>query len=435
MHKTLTLFLVTLFIFSGCTKKNTSSSSQKNTAGSSQKNTEFKTYGKGLIYSDATMNTLKHLVDSLNLKFKKCDINKVFYAKKQTLGYYIQLDTGNVQQAKRDLEKQMPLEQFIKKYPLATVEKNVFLIKYKYTDYQNKEKVAFYKVDLGDRSGVEIVLDIDKKPYEQACKNTWVYEYFEKTEYSHEKIQAFYFPEEFESKPLRSKYANQINYADCLIDTTATIFKSNQKEGWVDLPENWKALPKKNKLKLLDEMRATKVIGFCSLDNRPREHALNIALLSAETTQWDIFLKAHLDIMNDHFSRVTDGSYAYGSRKTYIRELEDLNINLPDLVFGTALQVENAAENHYFASVDRMGRALAEAKDIELFKSQLIAMMADPELDHYNKIVAYYMLLNYVYNLEDKQEQKANEVILAKAVETLPLVLKEKINSSKNKSK
>ncbi len=435
MHKTLTLFLVIVFIFASCSQKNTSSSSQKNTAANYQKNTEFETYSKGLIYSDATMNILKHLVDSLNLKFKKCDVNKVFYSKKQTLGYYIELDTGNVQQAKIDLEKQMPLEQFIKKHPLAKVEKNVFLIKYKYTDYQNKEKVAFYKVDLGDRSRVEIVLDIDKKPYEQACKNTWVFKHFEKTEYSHEEIQAFYFPEEFESKPLPSKYALQINYADCLIDTTATIFKSDPKEGWVDLPDNWQALPQKNKLKLLNEMRATTVVGACSLDSRPREHALNIALLSAETTQWDIFLKAHLDIMNDHFSRVTDASYAYGNRKTYIRELEDLNINLPDLVFGTAIQVENPAENHYFSSVDRMGRALAEAKDIEQFKSQLIAMMADPELDHYNKVVAYYMLLNYIYNLEDKQEQKANEVVLAKAVNTLPLVLKEKINSSKNKSK
>ena len=174
MHKTLTLFLVIVFIFASCSQKNTSSSPQKNTAASSQKNTEFETYSKGLIYSDATMNILKHLVDSLNLKFKKCEVNKVFYAKKQTLGYYIELDTGNVQQAKIDLEKQMPLEQFIKKYPLAKVEKNVLLIKYKYTDYQNKEKVAFYKVDLGDRSRVEIVLDIDKKPYEHACKNTSV---------------------------------------------------------------------------------------------------------------------------------------------------------------------------------------------------------------------------------------------------------------------
>lgn len=427
MHKTLTLFLVTLFLFSSCSKKNT--------AASSQKNTEFENYSKGLIYSDATMNILKHLVDSLNLKFKKCEVNKVFYAKKQTLGYYIELDTGNVRQAKIDLENQMPLEQFIKKYPLAKVEKNVLLIKYKYTDDQNKEKIVFYKVNLGDRNWVEIVHDIDKKPYEQACKNTWVYKEFEKTEHSHERIQAFYFPEEFESKPLPSKYALQINYVDCLIDTTVTVFKSNAKEGWVDLPNNWKALPKKNKLKLLNEMRTTTVVGGCSLDRRPREHALNIALLSAETAQWDIFLKAHLDIKNDNFSRVSDASYAYGNRKTYIRELEDLNINLPNLVFGTSIQVENAAENHYFSSVERMGRALSEAKDIAQFKSQLITMMADPELDHYNKIAAYYMLLNYIYNLENKQEQKANEVVLAKAVNTLPLVLKEKINSSKNKSK
>lgn len=63
--------------------------------------TEFKTYNNGLIYSEKTMNKLEHIVDSLNLKYKVCDFNKVFYSKTQTVGHIIRLDTNDVKQAKK----------------------------------------------------------------------------------------------------------------------------------------------------------------------------------------------------------------------------------------------------------------------------------------------------------------------------------------------
>jgi hypothetical protein len=52
------------------------------------------------------------------------------------------------------------------------------------------------------------------------------------------------------------------------------------------------------------------VVGFCSQDASPRYHAQKIAVLAAETTNWEIFLRAHLNIMNDRFPRNSDGSYA-----------------------------------------------------------------------------------------------------------------------------
>ena len=101
------------------------------------------------------------------------------------------------------------------------------------------------------------------------------------------------------------------------------------------------------------------VVGGCSMDNSPRLHALNIARLSAETVNWETFLRAHLDIMNDRFERVSDGSYAQAGRQTYLRELEELDINVPDLLLGISLRIENASRNHYFGSLSRLGRALA----------------------------------------------------------------------------
>jgi hypothetical protein len=43
----------------------------------------------------------------------------------------------------------------------------------------------------------------------------------------------------------------------------------------------------------LELKRNRRVIGGCSMDNSPRIHAQNIAILSAETTKWEIFLRSH----------------------------------------------------------------------------------------------------------------------------------------------
>ncbi|OWY20539.1 hypothetical protein C7N43_07800 [Sphingobacteriales bacterium UPWRP_1] len=223
------------------------------------------------------------------------------------------------------------------------------------------------------------------------------------------------------------KYNRQIGYSDCLIDTVATKFKDNVEEGWVDMPENWQSLTLIEQEKLLDEMRSTKVVGSCSHDSRPREHAIYIAMLSAEVTNWEVFLKSHLDIMNDRFDRMSDGSYAYAQRKTYIKELEELDINVLDLLIGISLSVENPAKNHYDGSIERLGRAISESKNKEDFKTQILSMVEDKELDNYNRILAYFLFVSYNNYLDNKDEQNENIKQLENSLKTLPDYLKDKI--------
>ena len=89
-----------------------------------------------------------------------------------------------------------------------------------------------------------------------------------------------------------------------------------------------------SKNKALELKRHHIVVGMCSQDGSPRLHARDIAILAAETNSWDIFLPAHLEVMNDRFERMSDGSYAYGGRKTYLKELEELNLDVVDLILG-----------------------------------------------------------------------------------------------------
>ncbi|MGN6419533.1 MAG: hypothetical protein ACTHMC_18680 [Pseudobacter sp.] len=165
------------------------------------------------------------------------------------------------------------------------------------------------------------------------------------------------------------------------------------------------------------------VVGGCSMDNSPRVHAFNIAILSAETTNWEVFLRSHLDIMNDRFERTSDGSYAWERRKTYIKELEVLDINVPDLLLGISLRIGNASDNHYYGNIQRLGRALAETSRSEEIETKMLKMMVDDQLDLYNRIVIYYLFQHYNYNLENGKRQAENKQKLLAAIDTFPSYL------------
>ena len=392
---------------------------------------EFETHKNGLIYSEKTMAKLEHIVDSLNLKYKVCDFSKVFNSKSQAIGHIIQLDTNNVTQAKKDIENNISFEDFVLKYPNAKVERNVLIVKYKEKNSPKKEIIEFTEISPAIGNGLSVTQENTNNLYNKALKKSWIFNYGEKSEYSKEAIIAFYFPEGFKTILLDLKYSRQIGYSDCLIDTSTTKFKDKLKEGSADLPTNWQSLSKKKQVKLLDEMRSTQVFGRCSQDGSPRQHAANIALLSAETTNWGVFLKSHLDIMNDRFDRMSDGSYAYAGRGTYIKELEELDINVIDLLIGISLRVENPAKNHYFGNINRLGRAISESKEKEQFRKQILSMVEDNGLDNFNRVLAYFLFLNFNGHLENKDEQNANIKLLEDSIKTMPTYLKEKINLKK----
>lgn len=386
-------------------------------------NSEFKVYSNGLIYSEETMTKLSHIVDSLNLKYKICDFNKAFYSIYQTVGQIISLDTGDILSAKLDIDKQISIEEFKKKYPLAKIEMDVLILRQKYTNRDGNSIVYFQQFDLKDSYGFEIESK-DVSLYDADLQNKWLSDYTEKTTYSKENIKAFYFPNKFIKPRLPDEYSRMIGYSDCLIDTTSLKFKSKQKEGWVELPNHWQALSLKKKKTLLDEMRSTRVIGYCSMDSRPRQHAVNIALLSAETTNWEIFLKSHLDIMNDRFDRMSDGSYAWEMRNTYIKELEELNINVSDLILGISFRIENKAQNHYYGNIGRIGRAISESENRNEIDEKILSIIKDPNLDDYNRAIFYFLFKNYNYHIKDENIKKLNIDKLNLAESTLPDYLK-----------
>jgi len=380
---------------------------------------EFTTYPNGLIYSARTMGKLSHIVDSLNLKYKTCNFNTTFYSKSQALGNLIEVDSSSIAEALKDLEKGITYEAFVKKYPKSVVKENLLFIKGKYKDYLQRDLVSIDEFDLKNENGFSYST-FDMSLYDYDISDSWLDDYSEKTEYAQESLTVVFFPKNFTSAPLPKQYSALIGYSDCLIDTTKAKLKKNLKEGKPWIPKNWKSLPFNQKVQMLDKLRSTRVVGECGMDFAPREHAINIALLAADTYNWGVFLKAHLDIMNDRFERMSDGSYALETRATYIKELEALNIDVPNLVVGMSFQIENPASNHYFGRAGRVGRAIVESENRAEIEKIILSIIADKELDLYNRLLFYTLFYNYNYYLPNKAEQKENASRLAKVSSTLP---------------
>lgn len=389
---------------------------------------EFATNSNDLLYNDKDMKSLRFIVDSLNLRFKTCDLNKTYYAYPQTSVYYVSFKSAdnNLKKIIEEIENKTGFYQLVSAFPsyISYVDSTELFIR---TDTRNDDK-GYYYLQGNPGSGYEQVrLDKKNNPTGNII-NDWVYDYSPKDKYSKEySLTCRYFPQQWKQSVIPDKYSRLILYVDCMIDTLASVFLTDKfSGGWYDKDEkkvysnleeladyldekmseenNNKQLKKlrepqkifaakelkddavfrallaktiddyvKNKTpdqdleSLASEMdmydkallmkRCYRIMGSCSQDTRPREHARDIAILAAQAHSWDIFLRAHLDIMNDRFERASDGSYAWGERKTYLKELEELNLNIVDLMLGLTLRSENVANNHYYGTIWRMGWA------------------------------------------------------------------------------
>ena len=451
--------------------------------------TEFKVYDNGLIYSEASMAKLGTIVDSLNLKFRACDLAHPYYSLAQGMAKKVNVRS---KEALKLIESGVSFEAFKQRYP-GSIEKEIWITQSRYRDYENKRHIKYSELPYGWSGGSSISV---KDTRENDKTTGWIV--------NRDKTMAFYF-HKLEQTTLPYAYARLVQYVDCMIDTTAIIFlpqaqgevyqrvargsKADEFVKWARQYPNEPAFPNLEKLNdneygiaiekyskqyktwdslrllhlddqvdkyarwhnLLTEAtdesldtgnsstefefyvarylsketalqlkRGRRVIGGCSQDLSPRYHAIEICQLAAETTKWDIFLRSHLDIMNDRFERVSDGSYAWEGRKTYLKELEALEIPAIDLLIGTCLRVENVSENHYWGAIGRVGRALADAEDKVALEQCLLAMVQDEKLDPYNRLLFAYLFNNYANNLDDESHTAACLKDLDKAVNTLP---------------
>jgi hypothetical protein len=475
---------------------------------------EFPIYNNGFIYSRNTMQKLQYIVDSLNLKFRRCELNRKYFSVKQGKGIVLSVEGKKARKALNDIKSGISLENFIEQYAVAKNAEPDLLVIFEYIN-DDGQSISNIRIEtLNEQNEIVIELGDEEKNGEKGREGNWVYDYSYKTKYSNESVELIYIHQEPVANELPEKYARMIQYTHCMIDTSQNVFlktasyhggwyrdeNNDEKEKvvhyrefmryvenqtknitelykidtsaedhwfledscrWVFIREN---LSKEKKFMRLLEAAVTevlennsftndefekftaefyskkdaltmkrnrKIMGQCSMDQSPRYHAMSIAVLAAETISWEVFLRAHLDIMNDRFERASDGSYAWAGRGTYIKEIEELNIEIQELLLGISLRISDAPQNHYYGSIGRLGRALAETKNRQQLEEQLLSMIGDNRLDDYNRMMMHYLFLNYTYYLPLKEDRLNNLKKLEEADRLLPDYMKFKIKINK----
>lgn len=435
---------------------------------------EFATQSNGLMYSESDMKTLRFIVDSLNLRFKTCDLTKKFYSNPQTKGQAVTFrsETSDLKMIMEELGKNISYHDLLNKYAafIHSSDSNKLIVQSGKDNFLSGSPGNGYE---------QIDITWGKSFNTNIISGKWIYTYDpSSTYYKFNTLYCYFFPTGFTSVPIPDKYSSLIQYVDCMIDTSAVLYLVNKgqrrnsadhselydkindyintamkrkKSGKDDWEHNYisakKILYAKENLKddnyfreIIEEVadecmeskqcndelesligdfvskekaltlkRSRRVMGMCSQDDSPRRHAFSIALLAAEAHSWDIFLRAHLDIMNDRFDRMSDGSYAWGGRKTYLKELEELNLNIVDLMLGLTLRAQNVAENHYYGTIWRMGWALTESKEKNIFEEKAIAMMKDEALDEFNRGLVFLLYQSYINRLGEKESKQKKE--------------------------
>ncbi|PKP19258.1 MAG: hypothetical protein CVU05_11825 [Bacteroidetes bacterium HGW-Bacteroidetes-21] len=138
---------------------------------------EFPKYSNGLIYNDTTMEQLAFLVDSLNLKYKNCDLNKKYYAKAQANCHRFEISELNLNEFRKDIDSGLSFEKLSEKYPQAFIDKNLLLFSYNKTGYRGDKQVVFRTLPLSrsDNSGeYDITVEDDTSAYFSYRDNNWI---------------------------------------------------------------------------------------------------------------------------------------------------------------------------------------------------------------------------------------------------------------------
>lgn len=190
---------------------------------------EFTVYSNGLIYHDTTITQLRYIVDSLNLKYKQCDLDKVYMSKAQAKGHYLTLHGKHLKEAKADMDAGMSFEDFIKKHKASSTAQNLLITYEVGENYEGEKRLQYYTLPKFRRMEVE---DFGPKHLNPE-RNSWVYVYYKKNEYSGPSITALYFETAFSSAPIKEDYARLMQYVDCMVDTNELIMDENAKtEGY-----------------------------------------------------------------------------------------------------------------------------------------------------------------------------------------------------------
>jgi hypothetical protein len=174
--------------------------------------------------------------------------------------------------------------------------------------------------------------------------------------------------------------------------------------------------------------RSSRPLRTCGADMWPTRYTREICKLAVRANQWEIFLRAHLDVMNDHFYQY-EPSDTSTRRKTYVRELDQMGVNSMKLSIGACLSSRDVNIVHYQGSTAVMARGLTESANQTSAVTLLLAMIEDKRLDLYNRTAMAQLLIFYNRESMKTPAYQRNLEGINRAIATLPEMVQKSLTA------
>ena len=202
-----------------------------------------------------------------------------------------------------------------------------------------------------------------------------------------------------------SLFVSNKHFRNLLIEAKQFAFETQSSNSFLEhLVDRY--ISKEESLSL---MRLSPMRGKQSFDASPSYQQLRLCKTSAELSNWNVFIKSLINIMNDNMNRTVDNSLVRGSRKTYFSEIEKLPIDLPKLLIGMSLKSLNVEKSRYWGSGERIGKSIANSNNSNLLVDAFVDVIRREEIDQFNKLHFYNILRNVEYFSKDEQlKEKIN---------------------------
>lgn len=178
-------------------------------------------------------------------------------------------------------------------------------------------------------------------------------------------------------------------------------------------------------------IRENPQVGTCSFDSSPRIQLIEMVKLASEISNWNIFIKASMSLLNDYASRDANSNIATNSRSTYINELEKLDLDIPKLLIGSSIRLSNSRRGHFNSVGNKIGQAFANTSDKNkvVFEKEVNNLITNKNIDFFNKLHFYNIYRHYQYFTTDSLQQQRIKNNINKLTDSLPYSISSRIKN------
>ena len=166
----------------------------------------------------------------------------------------------------------------------------------------------------------------------------------------------------------------------------------------------------------------------CCMDSSPFMHRRAIALLAAQTAEWNIFLRTHLDLFYDDYRKNPDGTYEFLGDRTMIPVMQEFGLDVKALLLGSVLNAGNRHKNAHSARTYNIGNVIARMPDHENLLQDIRSMIGDRHLDDFNRLRLLAVYWKCLFNCRSGESSKSIITKLRSAVALLPPYLVQTID-------